>query len=63
MDYVNKFTDKLKVYLPTIEYYTNNFVNLFKNIFGIYLLWVLVHYVSAHIYVKFCRIQSNRRSI
>ena len=54
MDFVNKFTDKLKVYLPSIQHYANNFLNLFKNIFGIYVLWVLVHYVAAHIYIRFC---------
>lgn len=54
MDYVNKLTDKLKVYLPTVKLYTNNFLNLFKNIFGIYVLWIFVHYIAAHIYVKFC---------
>jgi len=54
MDFVNKISDKVKVYLPSIQHYANNFLNLFKNIFGIYVLWVLVHYVAAHIYVRFC---------
>ena len=54
MDFVNKISNNVKVYLPSIQPYVNNFLNLFKNIFGIYVLWVFVHYVAAHIYVRFC---------
>jgi hypothetical protein len=54
MDMISKFTDKLKVYFPTLKHYFDIFLNMFKNIFGIYVLWVFVHYVSAHIYVRFC---------
>lgn len=54
MDFINKFTDKLKVYSPTLKQYFDIFLNMFKNIFGIYVLWVFIHYVSAHIYVRFC---------
>ena len=31
-----------------------NYVKSLVGLFGIYILWILIHYVSAHLYVKFC---------
>ena len=30
------------------------YISVCKNIFGIYLLWVFVHFISAHLYIRFC---------
>ena len=27
---------------------------IFKNICGVYLLWVFIHFISAHLYIRFC---------
>jgi hypothetical protein len=29
-------------------------LNLFMNIFGIYILWIIIHYNASHLYVYFC---------
>jgi hypothetical protein len=29
-------------------------LNLFMNTFGIYILWIVIHYNSAHLYNHFC---------
>lgn len=56
---INKYAENL-----TIEKIHNIFFNIVKlivrtaiislKIYGIYLLWVCLHYFSAHLYVKFC---------
>lgn len=28
--------------------------NFVQNVAGVYLLWILVHYISAHLYVHWC---------
>ena len=30
------------------------FVNYVSNAFGIYVLWVLLHYICSHLYVYYC---------
>ena len=32
----------------------NNIVNPFIRVFGIYGVWILLHYVSANVYVRLC---------
>jgi len=54
MDFVMEFVDKLKMILPWFAPYFNQFLNLFQNVIGIYVLWMLIHYLSAHLYVRFC---------
>lgn len=56
LDYMVKFTqsknddwisaDARKKY---IEYATTIF-----NIFGLYIIWILIHYISAQLYIKLC---------
>lgn len=36
--------------IETIKNVASSFVNLF----GIYLLWIVIHYAASHLYVKFC---------
>jgi hypothetical protein len=40
-----------------IEQLNNNMVywaKILSKTFGIYLIWLMVHYISAHIYTKYC---------
>jgi hypothetical protein len=35
----------------------NNVITTIKSlltIYGIYLLWILLHYIASHLYIKFC---------
>ena len=36
--------------IGTIKNVSSSFVNLF----GIYLVWIVIHYAASHLYVKFC---------
>jgi hypothetical protein len=51
MDYYNKM-------LTVGDYFNNNTVkNVFNFIilnFGIYIAWIFVHYIAAHLYVHWC---------
>ena len=29
-------------------------IKAFLTIYGIYLLWILLHYIASHLYIKFC---------
>lgn len=31
-----------------------DYLNTFTSIFGIYLAWICIHYISTHLYVRFC---------
>lgn len=49
-NFYNRVNNKLQPYMETFIPY----VTLTKNICGIYLLWVVVHFVSSHLYIRFC---------
>lgn len=42
-----------KILIKASTFLLKTFVILFK-VSGIYLLWICLHYFSAHLYVKFC---------
>jgi hypothetical protein len=46
-----KYSYNFGVYFFTVTYKTIKFI---INISGIYLLWILLHYVASHLYIKFC---------
>jgi hypothetical protein len=54
MDFANKFTDRIIKMFPVVVPYLHAFLNMFKNIFGIYILWIFLHFASSHMYVKLC---------
>lgn len=40
-----------------IEYSLNSIMigfKIFINISGMYILWIILHYVASHLYIKFC---------
>ena len=50
-DFVIKIFYNFGNYFFTVTYKIIKFI---INISGIYLLWILLHYVASHLYVKFC---------
>ena len=46
----SKLINKMQPYLHILSPY----VGSFKNICGIYVLWVFIHYLSTHLYIHFC---------
>jgi hypothetical protein len=42
-----------KILIKTSTFLLKTLIVLFK-LFGIYLLWICLHYFSAHLYIKFC---------
>jgi len=47
---LNIFLEKIR----NISYYFLNLCSLIYKIFGIYLLWICLHYFASHLYVKIC---------
>jgi hypothetical protein len=50
-DFFINFFYNFGLYFFTVTYKTIKFI---INISGIYLLWILLHYIASHLYVKFC---------
>ena len=46
----SKIVDKMHPFLQFLSPY----LCIFKNICGIYVLWVFIHYTSTHLYIHFC---------
>jgi hypothetical protein len=49
-EFYDKLQSKAKPYLEMVAPY----LNVCKNTCGIYLLWILLHFISAHMYILFC---------
>ena len=49
-EFYDKLQNKVKPYLEIVAPY----LNVCKNTFGIYLLWILLHFISSHMYIRFC---------
>lgn len=47
---ISSFTDMIRPYLTTVRGWTE----MFCRAFGIYVLWVVAHYLASHLYVRFC---------
>jgi hypothetical protein len=30
------------------------YIKIFFNFFGIYFIWILLHYIASHLYIKLC---------
>jgi hypothetical protein len=41
-------------YLSKVFYYLNKTIKLGSNLYGIYLLWILLHYFASHLYIEYC---------
>lgn len=51
----NKYNyKKLYNFLQSSMYIFLNTLNIIIKVSGIYLLWIGLHYFSAHLYIKFC---------
>lgn len=50
MDYLN--FDFLKTLTGSLDF--TNVYNLFMTTGGIYVLWILAHFVASHLYVQLC---------
>lgn len=37
-----------------VEYYFKKIYKMFTDYISIYVLWIIIHYISSHLYVKFC---------
>ena len=46
----DRLQNKIRPYFEMI----NPYLCLCQNICGIYLLWVFVHFISSHMYIRFC---------
>lgn len=52
--YKNTFLDNLYTFIDsTFSFIIRGTLFVFK-VSGIYLLWIFLHYFSAHLYIKFC---------
>ena len=58
---IDKFTYRydyfLKIFYDSLIYFFNFIFKTLKfiiKISGVYLLWISLHYVSSHLYIKFC---------
>lgn len=38
----------------TVKHFYNNYIKFFWDLLGIYFLWILLHFVGSHAYVKWC---------
>lgn len=51
----NKYIyEKLYNFLVSSAYFFFKTLNIILKVSGIYLLWIGLHYFSAHLYIKFC---------
>ena len=41
-------------YLYKIQLYSKNVCIIVFNVSSVYLLWILIHFISVHLYVYFC---------
>jgi hypothetical protein len=48
------FFDKFYYFINKCALSTFNATIILFNFFGIYMVWIFLHYFSAHLYVKFC---------
>jgi hypothetical protein len=46
--------DKSCITIVIFIQYAYKLVKIFVNVSGIYLLWIFLHYLAAHLYVKLC---------
>ena len=49
-EFYDKLHNKAKPYLEMVSPY----LSVCKNICGMYILWIFVHFISAHMYIRFC---------
>lgn len=46
--------EQVYIFLKFSFEYCIKFIKIFINISGIYIVWILLHYVASHLYVKMC---------
>jgi len=54
--WILKNTDRIRMKLLTNEYLKIpiQIITHIWNIFGIYLIWIVLHYMASHLYVQYC---------
>lgn len=48
------FLNKTYLLLIYITGQTIKIIQISLSLYGIYLIWILLHYVASHLYIKFC---------
>lgn len=48
------FLDKTYLFIIYIIGETVKIIQISLSLYGIYLIWILLHYVASHLYIKFC---------
>lgn len=48
------FLDKTYLFFIYITGKTVKIIQISLSLYGIYLIWILLHYVASHLYIKFC---------
>ena len=46
--------DKVYIFIGFSFGYGIKFIRVFINITGIYLVWIFLHYIASHLYVRMC---------
>jgi hypothetical protein len=46
--------DKLYIFIGFSFSYGIKFIRVFINITGIYFIWIFLHYIASHLYVRMC---------
>lgn len=42
------------IYIKQIIHYLFHFIKIIIKISSVYVLWIILHFVSSHLYIKFC---------
>lgn len=48
------FFEKLQKKLTSVYFFMYTIITTIINVCGIYLVWIILHYISCHLYVYFC---------
>lgn len=52
--FLYNISNNLYIFLEISFIYTIKFMKVFINITGIYLMWIFLHYIASHLYVRWC---------
>jgi len=50
----NYFFEKLQKKITSTYFFMYTIITTLINVCGIYLIWIILHYISCHLYVYFC---------
>jgi hypothetical protein len=52
--YYTYFLNKTHLFIIYIGNFTVRIIRISISIYGIYLLWIMLHFFASHLYIKFC---------